>query len=312
MTSLLQRVIVPVGLCLLLGLAGCQNNLTVKVEMLDVAPRQVAAHPSTRVLLAALELRDTIENDLGQFTSTALLEVAIEDELPESQEAGVARNLKKDFGDIDAVVGCAAALKDEGERLREENKELLVDEGLAGQDKEEARQARVQRLQKLYLHFAEVQHYAAKVDDLAREAERQYAAASFVHALTTRFTGRDVTQKYERIKHRLSTQIQNLGQVKVSFGGFVVTGVFAIKAGDPYYREVLKADAVGETVFSSRPFAQATVGAAGDTTALIVFDNPVQVRTYEVSNDPTQLIRNIAMIIDKALQAVVKYAPIGV
>lgn len=310
MTGLLRLAIVPAGLCLLLTLAGCQNNLTVKVEMLDVPSRQVAVHPSTRVLLAALELRDTIEGDLGGFTSDTLARTAAQRGAaePSDQERSA---LREDFGDIDDVVRRAAALKDEGIRLRDQNKGLLVDEELAGQDEEEAREARIERLQKLYMHFAEVQHYAARINDLARDAERQYTAADFVRALTTAFGGGEMRQKYARIKQKLRMEIENLQNVKVSFGGFVVTGVFAIKAGDPYYREVLKADAVGETILSRRPFAEATVGAAGDTMVLIVFDNPVQVRTYEVSNDPTQLIRNIAMIIDKALQAVAKYASFG-
>ena len=91
-----------------------------------------------------------------------------------------------------------------------------------------------------------------------------------------------------------------------------MSGVFVMSAGDPSYREVLKASPVRSKWGHSHPISMAEIGSWGESSVMIVFDSPVSVRTQKISNDPTQLIRNVALIIDKALQAVAKYATMGV
>jgi hypothetical protein len=41
---------------------------------------------------------------------------------------------------------------------------------------------------------------------------------------------------------------------------------------------------------------------------VFVQENPTQLRVFEIDNDPTQLVQNVANITDKALEAAIKYA----
>ena len=91
----------------------------------------------------------------------------------------------------------------------------------------------------------------------------------------------------------------------MSFGGFVVSGVHKLNPSDPMYHVVLNAPA------KRNDLSSVTIKASGDTSAIIVFDNQTSVRLNELKNDPGQLVRNIAMMIDKALQVVAKYATMG-
>lgn len=94
------------------------------------------------------------------------------------------------------------------------------------------------------------------------------------------------------------------GIVAAGFGGFRSIGVHQINPADPAYRHLLsKARSENVGAFTS---VQAT--AVGDSTIVFVQETPTQLRVFEIDNDPTQLIQNVAYIMDKALEAAVKYS----
>jgi len=92
--------------------------------------------------------------------------------------------------------------------------------------------------------------------------------------------------------------------VNSSFGGMRVMGVFIIDPADPAYATVLK------PTTRWHEFARASSTTAGDSNIIIVFDDPVRPRTFQLQNDPSQLIRNVVGVIDMAVQAVAKYATV--
>jgi hypothetical protein len=95
-----------------------------------------------------------------------------------------------------------------------------------------------------------------------------------------------------------------VGVLAAGFGGLRSIGVHQINPADPAYRDLLS-QARSETVgtFSS---VQAAVN--GDSTIVFVQENPTQLRVFEIDNDPTQLVQNVAYIMDKALEAAIKYS----
>lgn len=94
------------------------------------------------------------------------------------------------------------------------------------------------------------------------------------------------------------------GVLAAGFGGFRSVGVHQINPADPAYRDLLS-QARSETVgtFST---VQAVVN--GDSTIVFVLENPTQLRVFEIDNDSTQLVQNVAYITDKALEAAIKYS----
>ena len=81
-----------------------------------------------------------------------------------------------------------------------------------------------------------------------------------------------------------------------------------INPSDPKFDDVLDS----EREFGVEPITQATVGVTGDSALMIVLEHPGQVRVYQLSMDPTQIVRNIALIVSKAVQAAAKFAPLGI
>lgn len=90
------------------------------------------------------------------------------------------------------------------------------------------------------------------------------------------------------------------------FGGFQTVGIFEINPSDPAYQEVFK-PGLSRASISWRTLTQATAMAVGDSSLMLVMESPGQVRTHQVSNDPTQLLRNVALIIGKATGAASKF-----
>lgn len=85
------------------------------------------------------------------------------------------------------------------------------------------------------------------------------------------------------------------------FGGFRQAGVYQINPGDPHYDAVLKATP------APHPLTAVTAQAAGDCGVMIVQESPGQFRLYQISNDPAAILRNAALIMDKVMQAAVKF-----
>jgi len=68
------------------------------------------------------------------------------------------------------------------------------------------------------------------------------------------------------------------------------------------YSTVLKARPIG------KPFTLVKASAIGDSTIIFVQESPVQMRAYSIDMDPTQLVKNVIDIMDKALQFAASFA----
>lgn len=88
------------------------------------------------------------------------------------------------------------------------------------------------------------------------------------------------------------------------FGGFRQGGVFQINSGDPAYDRVLNAGT------AAQPVTEAVIRAVGDTAVMLVQESPAQMRLYQVSNDPSSIMRNASFIMNKVLQATVKFGAV--
>lgn len=107
---------------------------------------------------------------------------------------------------------------------------------------------------------------------------------------------------------------------KPRFGGFVSTDVYPINPSDPMYARILKSGSpIGAVVFapfwrntSLETITEAKVGVSGDSAIMLVVESPGQVRVYQVSMDPTQITRNIGLLISKATAAGMKFLSGGI
>jgi len=105
---------------------------------------------------------------------------------------------------------------------------------------------------------------------------------------------------------RYSADLSAAERDRPGFGGFHQAGVYRINPGDPNYDAVLKAKAIGS------PLTSVSVAVTGDSGFMIVQESPGQMRLYELTNDPIALTRNVSFIVDKVLQAAVKFSSPGV
>lgn len=88
------------------------------------------------------------------------------------------------------------------------------------------------------------------------------------------------------------------------FGGYRQGGVYQINPGDPAYGRVLNAGV------AAQPITEIVLNAAGDTCVMLVQESPAQLRLYQVSNDPTSILRNASFILNKIMQGAVKFSAI--
>lgn len=107
-----------------------------------------------------------------------------------------------------------------------------------------------------------------------------------------------------RLGH-FTAKLDLLDTTRPGFGGFRQAGVYRINPGDPAYDAVLRADAIGH------PLTSVDVRATGDTGIMIVQESPGQLRLYQLTNDPITLMRNASFILDKVMQAAVKFGAVG-
>jgi hypothetical protein len=106
---------------------------------------------------------------------------------------------------------------------------------------------------------------------------------------------------------------------KIGFGGFMSTDVFVINPSDPKYAEILKSPSPVGSFFvapwyrntSVETLTEAVVAVTGDSAVMLVMESPGQVRVYQVRMDPTQITRNIGLLVSKATGAAAKYAAGG-
>ena len=102
-----------------------------------------------------------------------------------------------------------------------------------------------------------------------------------------------------------SARLQATPAGAAGFGGFRQAGVYCINPGDPMYDAVLRAGA------AANPLTSAQTRATGDAGVMIVQESPGQLRLYQISNDPVSVMRNATLILDKVLQAAVKFTAAG-
>lgn len=97
---------------------------------------------------------------------------------------------------------------------------------------------------------------------------------------------------------------------KVGFGGFVATDVYEINPSDPGWARVFGSRRGGSRV-SREPISRVSLGVSGDSAAMVVAEHPGQMRVYQISNDPTQLAGNVALLVSKAVAAAAKFTNAG-
>lgn len=140
----------------------------------------------------------------------------------------------------------------------------------------------------------------SQLEDLARDVELKETAAKRFRELKDR-EGRkleDVLELSKRIAIGAAEDIRRIG-----FGGFLTVGVFEINPADPMYRKILAAECV---TLSCDSFTCVRARIDGDSSIMFVMESPGQIRIYQIQNDPTQLLRNIAILIQKATAAATK------
>ncbi len=105
----------------------------------------------------------------------------------------------------------------------------------------------------------------------------------------------------------LELAVQTAG--KDGFGGFRTIGVTEIDASDRAYRSILTSNSVP---LSHDSFSKLKATTTGDATVIIVQESPTEFRLYQISNDPTTLMKNISLLVAKATAAAAKYLSGGI
>jgi hypothetical protein len=96
---------------------------------------------------------------------------------------------------------------------------------------------------------------------------------------------------------------------KEGFGGFRTIGIAEVNASDPEYRLILDSRTAS---LSQEAISKSSSTIAGDAQVIIVQESPAQFRTYQISNDPTTLMKNISLLVAKATAAAAKYLSGGI
>lgn len=272
-------VLVAVALCIV-GASGCQNALTVRVELLKPKVEK-AAEPGTaplsvrmkgRYARRAATLQAAVNNIKEQLTE---LDAAL-------QKMGYTVGIGAQFPVLDKLRGKLSKL--------EPSIQAHVDKTIDPTTK-----IALADLQHVTI-LQNVLHGLLKNLDLKR-----------LKARIRQVTGESVTDERD-LADSLVDAIAG-GQAAASqrgFGGFRSLGVHQINPGDPVYQQVVDPDCYEP----SGVFSQAYAAVNGDSTIVFVQETPTQIRFFELDSDPSMLIQNILYITDKVLQAVVKYAPL--
>ena len=97
------------------------------------------------------------------------------------------------------------------------------------------------------------------------------------------------------------------------------TDIYPINPSDPKYEEILKSRSPILAVLlapfwqntSLETITEAHVAVSGDSAIMLVMEHPGQIRVFQVTMDPTQITRNIGMLISKATTATAKFMSSG-
>lgn len=130
----------------------------------------------------------------------------------------------------------------------------------------------------------------------------EFGGASPTEVATRGDQARDISHAFQRMQ----TVAAEAEKPSPGFGGFQATDIYAISPSDPLYDKILAKDQG-----SAEPLTLVKVDVTGDSSIMLVMEHPGQFRVYQVSNDPTQITRNIALVVSKATGAVAKFAGVG-
>lgn len=262
-----------IGMCVLpvsIINIGCQNDLTVRVELLDVEGgiEFIDTQDEARELLAK-----SIDS-LGRAESALITANGL---LPNASEA------------VKADLRRVKQLRETGEELAEPGGGVV---GGRGGD---------------HLNAKEVALFANSVHAMRNSLFGTYSTfAQLLHSKSIQAGTEDAFQnalgEAKGYYDSAWSSARAAAQSASGFGGFASVGTHTISPSDPMYHKVLNARSKG------RPFTTAHAGVSGDSTVIFVQESPTQVRVYSVDMDPTQLVQNIMLISDKALQAGIQLA----
>ena len=253
----------------LCAVAGCQNEFRVRVEKLDVA--------GTRA----------VENDDPESTRqlTVLHELLLGLD-------GVCVDCQRETG-MASLVGTMAPLGEAQQAARTllPSVESALKRQSAGQLSGTALATEAELIRK---------QAVARLPDLSQIAWDELIEAQASPEKQMRLAA--AVEQWRARLARYSADLSAASRARPGFGGFQQAGVYRINPGDPHYDAVLKADAIGS------PLTAVSVAATGDSGFMVVQESPGQMRLYELTNDPIALTRNVSFIIDKVLQAAVKFS----
>lgn len=268
---------------LIATLAGCQNMMTVRVELLKPANEKAAqpADAQASVNTAQHYASEVAETQAG----ISQMRSRVDEALSGLEKAGYSREVIEkgpQFTSIvrlrDALAGFQAAIAPHVGRLSSGTNGLTP---ITMNDLRELRALQLRLSGTLRLYVDPLERLLAHLSDFTDAGAKQ------------------VTVTVQRLLQDVRSQHASLG-----FGGFRVVGAYRINAADPIYRDVTDSGKYRP----SGVFSSASAAVNGDSTVVFVQESPTQIRFFEMDNDPEQLIRNVLYLTDKVLQAVVKYA----
>lgn len=266
-------LIVIFGVVVLCAGAGCQSTLEIRVE---------------RVLTTG-DSRIRTESRLGRRLTSAVS--SLEDFI--AQCASVKNHIK---GLIDSKKVSASSVKYFRGlvQVASEKAKTLLNECKGRRDEAGI----VAREEELQVTLIKVKDFFDDSVRIFNRAKKQAAKRVVLESLGREFVAtRDLAATGTR-------------KVSPGFGGFVAGDVYAIKPSDPMYATIFTTSS-SRIKTSSEPITKVSIGVTGDSSIMLVVEHPGQIRVYQVSNDPTTIVRNIALLVSKATAAAAKFLASG-
>ncbi|NOS99852.1 MAG: hypothetical protein HOP29_04425 [Phycisphaerales bacterium] len=148
--------------------------------------------------------------------------------------------------------------------------------------------------------------------------ESRARASLAVDALKQTSTFKELGEELTEAVEGMRIAIEAADEPSPGFGGFVSTDIYPINPSDPKYRDILNSSSPWEPLkwllwkrnLSVELLTKAEVEVSGDSSIMLVMEHPGQYRIYQISNDPTQIARNIALVVSKATAAMARFAAI--
>lgn len=162
---------------------------------------------------------------------------------------------------------------------------------------------------KLYVGEPDIATFSAPIAEVAEAIDNSEAKSDLDDRVAKLQAAGGKAIDYVRTMLRVSTEssLKQLAYLQVPlrqnapFGGFQTVGVHKISPGDAYYSAVLRGKVVGE------PFTEVKAGVTGDSTLVLVQEDPTQFRLRSVQMNAEKLMENVASMTDKVMAAWAKY-----